>query len=63
MTNEVTTQQPQLPAFLQAHLQVNKPSADVASLATAQNSTPRLSLRGKIFRLINGDQESRSRTI
>jgi hypothetical protein len=57
MTNEVTTQQPQLPAFLQAHLQVNKPSADVASLATAQNSTPRLSLRGKIFRLINGDQE------
>lgn len=58
MTNEVTTGgSPQLPAFLQAHLQQNKPSADVASLATAQNSTPRLSLRGKVFRFMNGQEE------
>lgn len=64
MTNEVTTQEgakPQLPAFLQAHLKENKPSADVASLATAQNSTPRLSLRAKIFRFINGDQEIKAK--
>lgn len=58
MTNEVTTPgAPQLPAFLQAHLAVNKPSADVASLATAQNSTPRLSLRGKVFRWMEGQEE------
>lgn len=57
MTNEVATTQSNLPAFLQAHLQVNKPSADVASLATAQNSTPRLSLRGKVFRFMEGQEE------
>lgn len=58
MTNEVTTTGgAQLPAFLQAHLQVNKPSADVASLATSQNSTPRLSLRAKIFRFMEGQEE------
>lgn len=60
MTNEVTTGGgSQLPAFLQAHLQANggKPTADVASLATAQNSTPRLSLRGKIFRFMEGQDE------
>ena len=57
MTSEVTTGTSALPAFLQAHVQASKPSADIASLATAQNSTPRLSLRGKVFRFMDGQDE------
>lgn len=59
MSNDVTTGGNALPAFLQAHLgkTENKPSADLASLATAQNSTPRLSLRGKVFRFMEGADE------
>jgi hypothetical protein len=60
MTNEVAPAGvPALPAFLQAHVTQNsgRPSADLASLSTAQNSTPRLSLRGKIFRFMEGQDE------
>lgn len=57
MTNEVANTGSPLPAFLQAALASSKPSADVAALATAQNSTPRLSLRGKVFRFVEGATE------
>lgn len=51
----------QLPAHLQAHIKQNAPSADVASLATAQSSTPRVSLRGRQFRFIeDGEEKSKS---
>ena len=52
---------PNLPAHLQALVKQNKPSADVASLATAQSSTPRISLRGRMFRFIeDGEEKSKS---
>lgn len=61
MTNEVAnTGGAALPDFLRAALggaQSTAPSADLASLATAQNSTPRLSLRGKVFRFMEGQTE------
>lgn len=50
-----------LPAHLQALVSQNKPSADVSSLATAQTSTPRISLRGRMFRFIeDGEEKSKS---
>jgi hypothetical protein len=48
---------PQLPAYLQRHVESKTPSADVSSLATSTNSTPRISLRGRQFRFIEGGEE------
>ena len=51
----------ELPAHLQALVAAHAPSADVASLATAQSSTPRVSLRGRMFRFIeDGEERSKS---
>lgn len=47
----------QLPAYLQRHVETNAPSADVSSLATSTNSTPRVSLRGRQFRFVEGGEE------
>lgn len=55
--NEVTSPNSQLPAYLQASLAAHKPSTDSASMATAQNSVPRLSLRAKVFRFMEGQDE------
>lgn len=57
MANEIATGPVQIPAFLQAALAAQPASADSASMATAQNSTPRLSLRAKIFRFMEGQDE------
>jgi len=47
----------QLPAYLQKHVANHAPSADIASLATSTTSTPRISLRGRQFRFIEGGEE------
>jgi len=49
-----------LPAYLRKFMpEAGAPSADVASLATAQNSTPRISLRGRMFRFMVGGEETK----
>jgi hypothetical protein len=47
----------QLPAYLQKLVDSKPQSADVASLASSTSSTPRISLRGRMFRFIEGGDE------
>lgn len=54
--------QASIPDYLKKFLPENgAPSAEIASLASAQNSTPRVSLRGRMFRfIVAGDEVSKS---
>lgn len=50
-----------IPDYLKQFLPKGQASDDVTSLASAQNSTPRISLRGRMFRfMVSGEEVSKS---
>ncbi|MEG1707089.1 MAG: hypothetical protein RR285_00085 [Acinetobacter sp.] len=52
-------EQSQLPTYLQQYMDQGGSSADANSMAEVKTSVPRVSLKGKRFKFINGEEESK----